>query len=228
MRVITVLATLAFLAGAVGVSSAEPYLLNLSGNNFSISEAAAIGGELEVVGMLSMVQDNPPFSLPGVVDWTTEYTVDVRDLILASPPGNSVKTYNGGVIELWADTPPDAPWTPTTPVGSIPAYNTLLVPALMVDGTPLLTGVFTQFATLFFGGQTGSISATINWTGGSKLGDLQSLGIANDWHWNGWFNIIAPVPPGFQRLYGGKLEHETPVAVEPATWGEIKNLLRAR
>jgi len=228
MRGITALATLALLVGAVGVSIAEPYILNLSGNNFSITEATAIGGELEVVGMLSQVQDNPPFPLPGIVDWTTEYTVDVRDLILASPPGNAVKTYTGGVIELWADTPPDAPWTPTTPVSSIPAYNALQVPARMTDGSPLLTGVFTQFATLFFGGQTGSISATIDWTGGSRLGDLQTLGIVSDWHWNGWFNMTAPVPDGYQRLYGGKLEHEMPVAVEPATWGGIKNLLRAQ
>jgi len=228
MRGITALATLALLVGAAGASIAEPYVLNLSGNNFSTSEATVIGGELDVVGMLSLVQDNPPFPLPGIIDWSTEYTVAVQDLILASPPANSVKTYTGGVIELWADTPPDAPWTPTTPVSSIPAYNSLQVPALMLDGTPLLTGVFTQFATLFFGGQTGSISATINWTGGSRLGDLQTLGIASDWHWNGWFHTTAPVPAGYLRLYGGKLEHETPVAVEPATWGEIKNLLRAR
>lgn len=227
MRGITALATLALLIGAVGVSSAEPYILNLCGNNFSISEAAAIGGELEVVGMLSQVQDNPPFSLPGIVDWTTEYTFDVRDLILASPPGNQVKTYTGGVVELWSETPPDAPWTPTTPVSSIPAFNALQVPARMVDGNADLTGVFTQFATLFFGGQTGSISATINWTGGSRLADLQALGIANDWHWNGWFHTTAPVPSGYRLLYGGKFEHEVPVSVEPATWGEIKNLLRA-
>jgi hypothetical protein len=227
MRGITALATLALLVGAVGVSTAEPYILNLSGNNFSITEAAAIGGELEVVGMLSQVQDNPPFSVPGIIDWSTEYTVSVRDLILASPPSNSVKTYTGGVVELWSETPPDAPWTPTTPVSSIPALNAALVPARMIDGSPELIGVFTQFATLFFGGQTGSISATIDWTGGTRLADLQALGIANDWHWNGWFNLIAPVPGGYQRVYGGKLEHETPVAVEPATWGEIKNLWRA-
>jgi hypothetical protein len=91
----------------------------------------------------------------------------------------------------------------------------------------LLAGSFTQFATLFFGGSTGSISATINWTGGSRLADLQGLGIQNDWHWNGWFHMTAPVPPGYFRLYGGKLERELPVAVEATTWGAIKSLLRA-
>ncbi len=228
MRGITALATFALLVGMVGVSVAEPYLLNLSGNNFSITEATAIGGELEVAALLSQVQDNPPFPLPGILDWSTEYTVSIRELILVDPPSNPVKSYSGGVIELWSDTPPDAPWTPTTPVSSIPAYNATQVPATLVDGAAVLTGVFTQFATLFFGGQTGSISATINWTGGSEFAGLQALGIENDWHWNGWFNIGAPVPPGYLRLYGGKLERETPVAVEPATWGEIKNLLRAQ
>ena len=227
MRGIGALATLALLGAQVGTAVAEPYLLNLSGNNFSVTEAAAIGQELKVAKELSQVQNNPPFALPGILDWSTEYTLYVSGLTLADPPGNPVKNYTGGTIQLWSQNPPNAPWTPTTPVGSIPAYNPADIPTRLTDGSLLLAGSFTQFATLFFGGQTGSISATIDWTGGSRLGNLQTLGIQNNWHWNGWFNLTAPVPPGYQRLYGGKLEREVPVAVEPATWGAIKNLLRA-
>lgn len=228
MRGIVAIASVVILASAVGVGhAAEPYILNLSGNNFSTNEAAAIGQQLRIVAMLSQVQDTPPFALPGITNWSTEYTVNVAGLTLASPPGNAVKTYTGGTIELWSETPPDAPWTPTTPVSTIPSFNGGQVPATFTDGTLLLSGNFTQFATLFFGGQTGTITSTIDWTAGSKLADLQALGIASGWHWNGFFNISAPVPSGYFRLYGGKLEHEVPVAVEPSTWGSIKSLMRA-
>jgi len=227
MRGIVAFASVVILASAVGVAHAtEPYILNLSGNNFSRNEAAAIGQQLKIVAMLSQVQDTPPFVLPGITGWTTEYTVNVDGLTLASAPGSSVKSYTGGTIELWSETPPDAPWTPTTPVSTIPSFNGGQVPATFTDGTLLLSGVFTQFATLFFGGQTGTVTSTINWTGGSKLTDLQGLGIANGWHWNGFFNVTAPVPPGYFLLYGGKLEHDVPVAVEASTWGSIKSLMR--
>jgi hypothetical protein len=112
-------------------------------------------------------------------------------------------------------------------VASIPPFNGAQVPTSFTNGQLLLSGVFTQFATLFFGGQTGTVTSTIDWTAGSKLADLQSLGIADNWHWNGFFNVTAPVPSGYFELYGGKLEHEVPVAVEAATWGSIKGLMRA-
>lgn len=227
MRGIEALASVALLLGVWGTAAGDPYLLDLSGNNFSVTEAQVVGQELKVALLLSKVQDNPPFAVPGAIDWSTEYTLYVSGLMLTDPPGNPVKSYSGGSVQLWSENPPDAPWTPTTPVGAIPAYNAAEVPTKLTDGTALLIGSFTQFATLFFGGNTGSISATINWTGGSKLGDLAAQGITDNWHWNGWFNLTAPVPPGYQLLYGGKLEHEQAVGVEPATWGKIKNLLRA-
>jgi hypothetical protein len=230
MRGIFVIASLAsfVLASAVSpASAAEPYILNLSGNNFSIKEAAAIGQELEVEALLSQVHDNAPIPLPGILDWSTEYTLRIHGLFLVDPPTNPVKTYVGGTIELWSQAPPNAPWTPTTPIAQIPAFNGGQVPATFIDGQQLLVGSFTQFATLFFGGQTGTVTSTINWTGGSRLADLQALGIDSNWHWNGFFNNSAPVPTGYRKLYGGKLEREVPVSVEPATWGKIKNLLRA-
>jgi hypothetical protein len=229
MRGIVAIASVLVLTSAVGgtAHAVEPYILNLSGNNFSTNEAAQIGQQLRIVAMLSQVQDTPPFALPGITGWTTEYTINIAGLTLASAPGGSVKSYTGGTIELWSEAPPDAPWTPTTPVSTIPAFNGVTVPATFTDGTLLLSGAFTQFATLFFGGQTGTVTSTINWTGGSKLSDLQTLGIPNGWHWNGFFNVNAPVPPGYFLLYGGKLEHEVPVAVEASTWGSIKNLMRA-
>jgi hypothetical protein len=228
MRGIVGIASVVILAGAVSTAHAvEPYVLNLSGNNFSTTEPAQIGQQLNLVALLSQVQDTAPFPLPGITNWSTEYTLSIGGLTLATAPGDPVKTFTGGAIELWSESPGDAPWTPTTPVAAIPAFNGAQVPTTFTNGQLLLSGVFTQFATLFFGGQTGTITSTINWTSGSRLADLQALGIANDWHWNGFFNVVAPVPPGYYRLYGGKIEHAVPVAVEASTWGSIKNLMRA-
>jgi hypothetical protein len=137
-----------------------------------------------------------------------------------------VKNYSGGTIEIWSQEPGDAPFGPTTPMGSIPAFNPAAVPGTFADGTMLLRGNFTTFTTLRFSGNTGSISSTIQWVAGSKINDLAALGIQNDWHWSGFFHVAAPVPPGYRYLYGGTLERGQPVNVEPTTWGRIKELWR--
>jgi hypothetical protein len=101
MRGIVAIASVVFLLCAVGgaAHAVEPYILNLSGNNFSTNEAAQLGQQLRVVAMLSQVQDTPPFALPGITGWTTEYTINVDGLTLASAPGASVKSYTGGKLE---------------------------------------------------------------------------------------------------------------------------------
>jgi hypothetical protein len=170
MRGIVGIASVVILAGAVSTAHAvEPYVLNLSGNNFSTTEPAQIGQQLNLVALLSQVQDTAPFPLPGITNWSTEYTLSIGGLTLATAPGDPVKTFTGGAIELWSESPGDAPWTPTTPVAAIPAFNGAQVPTTFTNGQLLLSGVFTQFATLFFGGQTGTITSTINWTSGSRL-----------------------------------------------------------
>ncbi|MGD8396787.1 MAG: hypothetical protein PVF43_15055, partial [Candidatus Eiseniibacteriota bacterium] len=203
-------------------------ILNLSGNNFSMDEPAAQGGQLRIAAELSQAQDMPPITLPGITTWSTEYTVYVYGLILESEPTGFQRNFSGGHIEIWAQNPPNAPWTPTTPVSSIPAFSSGVVPASFTDGTMLLKGAFSSFTILdftMFGSATGTITNTdIDWTGGTSLSELIAQGIQNDWVWSGWFDVGAPVPGGYQMLYGGKLEVETPTPVEPRTWGSIKAL----
>lgn len=216
----------ALCIAAPGLANAEPYILDLSGRNYSTSEAQAIGQELEIVGLLTPGQPNPPFQLPGISDWSTEYTLHANGLMLADPPNQPVKNYSAGTIELWSQAPPNAPYTPSTPPASVPAYDSADVPSTFIDGTLLLRGNFTTFTTIFYTGDTGSISSVIEWVAGSKLAELQAQNIEDNWHLNGYFNVSAPVPAGYQRLYGGKLERAQPVAVEPTTWGRIKDLWR--
>ena len=227
MKAIAVVLALAYVLVATG-SSAEPYLLNLSGKNFSTDEPGAVGQPLKIALQLSQVQDNPPMSLPGILDWSTEYTVYISGLMLASNPSSFQRNFTGGVLEIWAETPPNAPWTPTTPVASIPAYNASVVPATFTDGTMFLRGTFSSFTILDFtqfGSDSGTITnASIDFDGGLHLQDLIDLGIQNNWSWNGWFHVVAPVPPGYQLRYGGKLEIDSPTPVEPTTWGAIKAL----
>ncbi len=208
---------------------AETAALHLAGNSFSIREAQAIGQQLEIVGLLDQLQSRSPFSLPGITDWSTEYTLHIYDLTLADPPGQMVKTYNGGVIELWAG-PVDAPFGPGTAIANIPRYDPLYdrpaVPITFANGTLLLQGHFSSFSTIRFAGDIGSISSSIEWVAGSKLADLVAQGIENDWHWNGDFNAGAAVPPGYGESYGGSVERAQAVSVEPTTWGRVKELWR--
>lgn len=92
---------LALCIAAPWLANAEPYILDLSGRNYSTSEAQAIGQELEIVGLVTQGPTNPPFQLPGISDWSTEYTVHVNGLTLADPTGQPVKNYSAGTIELW-------------------------------------------------------------------------------------------------------------------------------
>jgi hypothetical protein len=227
MKCITVVLTLAFVLAAAD-AQAVPYILNMSGNNFSTHEPAATGQQLRIAAELSMVQNNPPFSLPGIGAWSREYTVYIHGLTLQSAPGAFQRNYSGGVLEIWSQAPPNAPWTPTTPVGSIPAYNPSVVPARFTDGEMILRGNFSSFTLLdftVFGAATGSITNTdIDFVAGSFLPLLQAQNLQSNWSWSGWFKPTAPVPSGYGMLYGGKLEVEAPTPVEAATWGRIKAL----
>ena len=229
MRGITVVLVLAFAMTAANVAAVEPYLLDLSGNNFSTDEPAAIGEQLKVAAELSVVQSNPPFALPGILDWSTEYTAYIHGLTLASNPSEFMRNFTGGILEIWSDSSVNAPWTPTTPVSNIPARESGTVPSTFTDGVMILRGTFSSFTILdftIFGSDTGTITNTnIDFTAGAALQDLVSQGIQNDWSWNGWYDVVAPVPSGYFLLYGGKLEREAPTAVEPATWGAIKRAL---
>lgn len=202
-------------------------VVNLSGNNFSIQEPAAIGEELTVVGLLSQVQNDPPISVPGITDWSTEYTVYVHGLTLASDPTAFQRNFTGGTIEIWSQAPPNAPWTPTTPVASIPDRSGS-VPDVFADGTLVLQGSFSSFTILDWtttGGDTATITNTnIDFTAGSALPELQNLGLTDGWSWSGWYDVSAPVPGGYEILYGGKLEVEAPTPVESTTWGRVKSL----
>src|SRR5262245_7324216 len=94
MRAIVGIASVVILAGAVSTAHAvEPYVLNLSGNNFSTSEPQQIGQQLNLVALLSQVQDTAPFTLPGITNWSTEYTLGVSGLTLQTAPANPVKTF---------------------------------------------------------------------------------------------------------------------------------------
>ncbi len=228
MRGIAVVMVLAFTFAAANAVAVEPIMLNLSGNNFSTAEPAAIGQQLKIASELAVVQANPPFSLPGILNWSTEYTVYFSGLTLASDPSGFTRNFNGGVVEIWSDSSTNAPWTPTTPVSNIPALNPSAVPSHFTDGVRILRGTFSSFTILdftVFGSDTGTITNTnIDFTAGAGLQDLVNQGIQNDWSWNGWFDVSAPVPSGYGLLYGGKLEREVPTAVESVTWGAIKAL----
>jgi hypothetical protein len=227
MKTVAAIVAMALVFAAADTMAA-PYILNLSGNNFSTHEPGAIGQELRVAGHLSMVQIQSPISLPGITTWSTEYTVYFKNLTLQSSPGAFQRNFSGGVVEIWSQSPMNSPWTPTTPVSSIPGYNSGSVPSTFTDGTMLLRGVFSSFTILDFtqfGGPSGTITNTdIDFVAGSALGELQSHGVQHNWSWSGWFDVVAPVPDGYQLLYGGKLEVESPTPVEASTWGQIKSL----
>ncbi len=186
------------------------------------------GGEFKAVGIISMF-DFPLQDLDAS-DPTTEYTFYAHGLIsqgtvASGPPTTTFYTtnYTGGSIEVYAGSPRNAVFDPNPP-------NTN-VPSTFIDGTAILTGVFTRFVTQtnnFTAFQTGNAEGDITWTGGTMFERVLRVGgepcpglFTGGMTWNPSLLI-----PGYLFRHDGKIDHNCPTSDRPSTWGLIKALYR--
>ena len=71
-------------------------------------------------------------------------------------------------------------------------------------------------------GTGGSISCSVNWTGGSRLAELGAN--TTGWGMGGTLQTgVGSIPTGYDELWDCKIDQAV-IAVEDKTWGEIKGL----
>ena len=218
MKKVTVLAFSLVLAFALPAFAADQ-ILHLSGHAWEDDGPGGtfppsnVGDQLNIVGVLNDIE------APLVWDTANySYTVHVRNLVSL---GEAVfgtthfAAYSGGLFTIYVD------WLPSNAVyGSNPPNVT--APATFTDGiSTYLDGYFTAFTLSFnTASQAGSFSGQLTFTGG----DVYPLLTATS-GWTFGANLANVSPTGYDLQMNGDVSLQV-VAVEPETWGGIKNLYR--
>jgi len=137
-----------------------------------------------------------------------EYTLVVTGLRLDADNGTAGQDYSGGTIVLYEDNGTPADYTN---------------PATFVDGTPLLSGDLYGFLRRMFTSTLGSGNGIVDWTGGTRLGELAPA------DQTGWTFLVTistrstVTEPGYDENWDGKVEPLEPVVPADATSiGELK------
>lgn len=125
--------------------------------------------------------------------------------------------YEGGLLEIFRDTTPDA------------NFND---PATFADGELLLTGTIPSFALVFWSSYVPPQSAAVQFTGGSLFARVSEHGVGTTAFNSGNFVFNRSSLPagilqaGYFARSQTKLDVELPVPVQPTTWSGIKALFR--
>ena len=92
------------------------------------------------------------------------------------------------------------------------------------DGTLVLHGEFTSFDIVFDTTTgDGNLAGLTNWTGGTQLGNIP-VGQRSGWTLGAIGIRVGNTPCGYHWQIDGECYLQDPLAVTPATWGQIKNL----
>lgn len=149
----------------------------------------------------------------------TEGTIFISGLIstgsFVDGGGNTVITYTGGDLELFADAAFNKDW------GTNPANGT--VPSTFVDGDLVFSGVFTSFVVVISPSGAGIFEGLLDGTGGSALSGPCS-GCAYTFAGTFAAPTGAQIPAGYDLQIDGVLDVESTVSVETMNWGTVKQL----
>ncbi|HYM81754.1 MAG TPA: hypothetical protein VEY91_10155 [Candidatus Limnocylindria bacterium] len=198
-------------------------------------------GEFKSVGVISRF--GPPFEDLNANLPAFEYTFYMREAFSLGTQAQAISptdtifttTYDGGIIEIFEDSTPDASFDPNPPNAGVPTN--------FIDGTPILVGFFFQTDELhggpapntpfivqtnnFTAFDTGNAEGPIEWTGGTLLERLNQNGTPCPGLFTGALTWYPPVMiPGYLFRHDGKIDHNCPTMTNSATWGRIKQIYR--
>jgi len=214
-QVVTVAVSL-MVAASASISMALPFF-DFHGYSYLDGPPNSVGTVVTVPALLNEIQPDPVWPLE--TD-DNEYTLLVEGLTIEEV--SSVFTfitviYSGGTIRLLED-----PSMNATMQGWVPDPPNASVPGSFGDGDVLLEGVFTEMV-MFFNTATGTgtVSGSVDWTGGSRLADLDSPdgwtyfgGVSND--------QIFEIPNGYDLVWDPQLYGPEPIPVLEGSWGLMK------
>jgi hypothetical protein len=97
-------------------------------------------------------------------------------------------------------------------------------PSTFTDGTLILSGAFDgDLVRNRFSATLGNFVGKIDFTGGTRLGDLAT---PQDWPCGGaWSRTVTGIPTGYQENWDGKIDLAV-VSVDNKTWEQLKQLYR--
>jgi len=209
MRLKVLAAAMALAALTVSSSAFAADPPNFDFNGYAIVPAS-VGGQLV---MRSVLTNNGVVPTPIALNFTlNQYTLVVVGTLAAINVATGRHDYNPASVAIYED-----------PIGGGTAAN-YAVPGTFTDGTQILAGNFdgnlvrNRFTTTL-----GNFVGKVDFTGGSRIGDLVTL---QDWPFGGgWSRTISGIPAGYHENWDGKIDLAV-VSVTPSQWGAVKNLYR--
>ena len=211
LLIVAVLIAFVVPTTAFGLEQMVPYGYSY----FTLPEG--VGTVTTVLGLL-----DPPagFDYPFPVDFANnEYTFYFETTIESMAPGPFITEifYANTTFTIYEDPAKNGSY------GTNPPNAT--APSTFQDGTVILTGEFVDIVRIDynFGFPEPTALGTINFTGGSKLGQLSGGGINWVFHAGLSTNPITGIPAGYQHNWSCKITKGT-VPVEQSSWGAIKSL----
>ncbi len=199
MQKMGTLLILSILLGAAPARSAQ--LFDFDGQAV---DAMGIGGQLH---MEAVILNNSAITLPLPLDLANfQYTIVVSGLTLDSvgPSDN----FSGGFVAIYEDNMTPATWAN---------------PGSFSDGTMILSGSLFTLQRTMFTSTLGSAVGNVDWTGGSRIGDLSPGDRLN---WPFLVSVSrAPsmVQSGYDERWDGKVEPQgAVVSTEGSTWSSLK------
>jgi len=163
------------------------------------------GGAFKMVGFLT---NNGVVPTPIPFNWVgEEHTV-----VIEATFDNKVsltESYTGATVKIYTD------------VGPVTAAD-YPNQADFEDGTLVLSGVINGFIRIDFPGNSSSYAGQVDWTGGTRLGELGAN--TTGYGIGGTGNTgSGAIPNGYEDCWDGKIDQPV-VSVEDTTWGQVKRI----
>jgi hypothetical protein len=179
--------------------------------NFDFNGYANIPGSVGgTLTLRSVLTNNGEVPTPIALDFTNDQYTVVVVATLASAP--SPQQYTPATIAIYSD-----------PIagGTAADYGT---PSTFTDGTLILGGTFDgELLRSIFTATLGAFSGQVNFTSGTRLGDLAT---PQDWAFGGgWSRSVSGIPAGYDENWDGVISQQV-VGVEPRIWQDVKSLYR--
>jgi hypothetical protein len=163
------------------------------------------GQPFKMVGFLT---NNGVVPTPIPFNWVGEEHTVVIEATFDSQSGIT-QSFTGATVKIFTD------------VGPVTAAD-YANQATFSDFDLVLSGVINNFQRLVFTPSISSYSGQVDWTGGSRLGELGAnttgYGIGGGGNTNS-----GNIPSGYVDCWDGKIDQPV-VAVEEETWGGVKEL----
>ena len=165
----------------------------------------AVGGPLTMVGVV--LDGSPATSTPIPLEFANfEYTIVLSGATLFSD--GPTQTYSGGTLTIYEDN------------GTAADFGTA---ATFSDGTAILSGSLNALSRSVLIGTIGTVLGSVDWTGGSRIGDI-ALADRLNWPLLSGTNGGGAMA-GYDEQWDGKVEPREPiVATEVPSWGELKSV----